>query len=153
MAPTPISISRPTSVGYMPLSPYIDDETTFANNVLCPRYADQDPTSALPSPASIQSFDILESIPWRRSYISLDSGTEMQYRKRWREYRAQIVVVALLLILSTTALTLGISLAIQHSNKQLQSTCLSHHGGDRCADPTWARCVVRDGPGYCQGVM
>lgn len=96
----------------MPLSPYIDDETTIADNLLCPRYADQDPTSAPPSPASIQSFDILESIPWRRSYISLDYDTERNYRKRWRKYRAQIVAVMLLFILSTTALTLGVFLAI-----------------------------------------
>ncbi|KAF1366136.1 hypothetical protein EJ07DRAFT_85177, partial [Lizonia empirigonia] len=102
-----ISISRPASIGYMPLSPYIDDETTFGNNVLCPRYADQDPTSAPPSPASIQSFDILESIPWRRSYILLDPNQQRDYRKRWRKYRAQIITIALLLILSTTALTLG----------------------------------------------
>jgi len=137
----------------MPLSPYIDDDTTFANNVLCPRYADQDPTSAPPSPASIQSFDILESIPWRRSYISLDSVRQPDYHRRWRKYRAQIIVIILLLVLSTTALTLGISLAIHHSNKQLRSTCILHYGGDRCADPTWARCVIRSGLGYCQGVL
>lgn len=137
----------------MPLSPYIDDGMAFANNILCPRYADQDPTSAPPSPASVQSFDILESIPWRRSYISLGPDTERNYRKRWRKYRAQIIVIMLLLVLSTIALILGISLAIQHSNKQLRSTCLSHYGGDRCADPVWARCVTREGLGYCQGVM
>lgn len=138
----------------MPLSPHIDDDTTFAaNNVLCPRYADQDPTSAPPSPASIQSFDILESIPWRRSYISLDSDMERNYRKRWRKYRAQIIAIMLLLILSTSALTLGISLAIQQSNKQLRLKCVSHYGGSRCADPTWARCVIREGLGYCQGAI
>lgn len=137
----------------MPLSPYIDDDTMFANNALCPRYADQDLTSAPPSPASIQSFDILESIPWRRSYIALNSDTERNYRERWRKYRVQIVVIMLLLTLSTTALTLGISLAIQHSNKQLRSTCLSRYGGDKCADPTWARCIIREGLGYCEGVL
>ncbi|KAF1933839.1 uncharacterized protein M421DRAFT_28595, partial [Didymella exigua CBS 183.55] len=109
-----ISTSRPTSIGYMPLSPYIDDDTTFANNLLCPRYADQDPTSAPPSPASIQSFDILDSIAWRRSYISLESETHRDCRKRWRKYRAQIIAIMLLLIFSTIALTQGISLAVQH---------------------------------------
>ena len=137
----------------MPLSPYIDDDTTFANNVLCPRYPDQDPTSAPPSPASIQSFDILEAIPWRKSYMSLGSDNGRGYRKRWRKYRVQIIAIMLLLILSTTALTLGISLAIQQSNKQLRSICLSRYGGDRCTDPTWARCVTRKGLGYCKGVM
>jgi hypothetical protein len=137
----------------MPLSPYTDDDTTFANNVLCPRYADQDPTSAPPSPASIQSFDILEVIPWRKSYISLGSDNGHSYRKHWQKYRAQIITIMLLLVLSTTALTLGISLAIQQSNKQLRSTCLSRYGGDRCTDPIWARCVIREGPGYCKGVM
>lgn len=136
----------------MPLSPYIDDQT-FANNVLCPRYADQDLTSAPPSPASIQSFDILESVPWRKSYVSLDTDTHRDYRNRWRKYRAQIIAIMLLLILSSTALTLGISLAVQHSRGQLRSTCHSRYGGDRCAEPAWARCVIREGLGYCQGVM
>jgi hypothetical protein len=61
----------------MPLSPYIDDDLALA-----PRYADRDMTSAPPSPASIQSFDILEAIPWRKSYISLDADTEHNYQKR-----------------------------------------------------------------------
>ncbi len=137
----------------MPLSPYIDDDTTFANNVLCPRYADQDPTSAPPSSASIQSFDILESIPWRRSYISTNPDTKHDYNRQWRKYRVEIIAVMLLLVLSTTALTLGISLAIRHSSKQLELTCLSRYGGERCRDPTWARCVIRNGLGYCQGVL
>ena len=132
----------------MPSSPYIDDDLALA-----PRYADRDMTSAPPSPASIQSFDILEAIPWRKSYISLDTDTGHNYQKRWRKYRLQILVAMLLLILSTTALSLGITLAVHHSNKQLQSTCLSRYGGDRCADPAWARCIIRDGLGYCQGVM
>lgn len=76
-----------------------------------------------------------------------------EYRNCWRKYRAQLVAIMLLLILSTTALTLGISLAVQHSRGQLRSTCLSRYGGDRCAEPAWARCVVREGLGYCQGVM
>lgn len=69
------------------------------------------------------------------------------------KHRIQIIVIMLLLTLSTTALTLGVSLAIQHSNKQLRSTCLSRYGGDRCADPTWARCIIRWGLGYCEGEL
>ncbi|ORY19725.1 hypothetical protein BCR34DRAFT_448740, partial [Clohesyomyces aquaticus] len=60
----------PRRAGYTPLSPYTDDDNALSNNLICPRYADSDPTSAPPSPASIESFDILDSVAWRRGHTS-----------------------------------------------------------------------------------
>ncbi|KAF1939109.1 hypothetical protein EJ02DRAFT_266233 [Clathrospora elynae] len=114
-------MSRPPTAGYRPLSPYTDDDTTFANNLLCPRYAECDPTYAPPSPASIESFDVLDNIPWRRSYIPLDSGERRgsgvcnRLRGRWLKNKSRGMTV-LLLTLVVSGCTLGGYLAIKHKN-------------------------------------
>ncbi|CAO2657322.1 Nn.00g034480.m01.CDS01 [Neocucurbitaria sp. VM-36] len=123
LAPT---VSRPTLAGYTPFSPYTDDPTIFANNVLCPRYAESDPTSAPPSPASIESFDVLDNTPWRRSYISLDSrgsqsNTIETLLQRWKKNRARIIVVLLLSTLLVTGSTLGGYFAVAHEKEKLRN--------------------------------
>ncbi|KAH3912354.1 hypothetical protein HBI56_004690 [Parastagonospora nodorum] len=94
-------MSQLDNVRYQPLAPYTDDDT-----LLCPRYAENDPTSAPPSPASIESFDILDSIPWRRSYISLDSNGASLSR-RWRTRKAQITALVWVLTLLLTGCAVG----------------------------------------------
>ncbi|EUC47075.1 hypothetical protein COCMIDRAFT_71429, partial [Bipolaris oryzae ATCC 44560] len=95
--------STPTGQGYRIFSPYTDDDTAFANKTLCPRYAECDPTSAPPSPASVESLEIFDSIPWRRDYIALDPRTRARRNSRLRagwmqnKLRATIVIVLLLL--------------------------------------------------------
>ncbi|KAH7078420.1 hypothetical protein FB567DRAFT_596019 [Paraphoma chrysanthemicola] len=118
MAPTShrLQTPRPNTAGYSPLPPYSDHEdSTFANNLLCPRYAENDPTSAPPSPASIESFDVLDSIPWRQSYISIDSGHEgTRLRRQWAKYRTRIFAVLLLLVLLVTGCAVSTYLALAH---------------------------------------
>jgi hypothetical protein len=101
--------------GYTPLAPYSDEnDTTFAHNTLCPRYAENDLTSAPPSPASIESFDVLDSIPWRRSYISLGNETNHStLRRRWRKHRARAIAVILLFTLLCLGCGTGVSIALQ----------------------------------------
>ncbi|KAH7402681.1 hypothetical protein BKA66DRAFT_449281 [Pyrenochaeta sp. MPI-SDFR-AT-0127] len=145
-------------MGYRSLSAYTDDDTAVANNLLLPRYAESDPTSSPPSPASIESFDVLDSIPWRRSYISLDSGSSQdrrldRLRKRCRGKKTRIVAILLLFILFVTGCTLGGYLAVKHEKDKLKDNCYARNGGDRCAELTWARCVARNGFGYCEGFM
>lgn len=108
-------MSKLQTVGYKPLAPYSDDDTTFANNLLCPRYAENDLTSAPPSPASIESFDVLDSIPWRRSYISLDNGAGSgRLRKQWKRHRAQAIALLLLFLLAMTGCGVGGYMAVRH---------------------------------------
>ncbi|KAI8937448.1 hypothetical protein NX059_005170 [Plenodomus lindquistii] len=111
-----ITTSMPATAGYKPLALYTDDDTAVANTLLCPRYADTDPTSAPPSPASIESFDILDNVPWRRSYISLGrtSAQEAALRRRWRYDRARILAALLLSTLVAAGCTLGGILAARH---------------------------------------
>lgn len=94
-------MSHLDDVRYQPLALYTDDDT-----LLCPRYAENDPTSAPPSPASIESFDILDSVPWRRSYISLDdNGADLSRRSRTR--KAQITALVWVLTLLLTGCAVG----------------------------------------------
>jgi hypothetical protein len=106
--------------GYTPLAPYSDaNDTTFAHNTLCPRYAENDLTSAPPSPASIESFDVLDSIPWRRSYISLGNETDRSaLSRRRRRHRARAIAVLLLLTLLCLGCGVGVSIALQHSQNK-----------------------------------
>jgi hypothetical protein len=112
------------TLGYKLLAPYSDeDDTTFAHNTLCPRYAENDLTSAPPSPASIQSFDVLDSIPWRRSYISLGNETDSSKRsKRWKKQRARAIVLLLLFTLLSLGCGVGVYMAIKHGNKKQDLT-------------------------------
>lgn len=142
--------SRPVTAGYLPLAPYTDEDTTFANHVLCPRYAENDPTSAPPSPASLESFDILDSIPWRRSYISLDTpaGESSTFRhalaNRWRKHRARVIAITLLLALLLTGCTLA---AYITSQTHLTTQCLARNGGEKCKQAQWAKCIAHNGLG------
>ena len=124
-------MSPPRNAGYVAAPPsYTDDEGVFSNNDLCPRYADADPSSAPPSPASVESFDILESIPWRRSYIA--PGGSYQYgssgfrrassprealRALWKRSLTRILAAALLVAVTTTTLILVGTTAARKSKR------------------------------------
>ncbi|KAF2030311.1 hypothetical protein EK21DRAFT_38754, partial [Setomelanomma holmii] len=105
---------------YKSLSSYSDHEDAIvANSLLCPRYAENDPTSAPPSPASIESFDILDSIPWRRSYISSDSGPDgRRLARQWKKQRMRVIVASLLLALLVTGCTISAYLAVKHEKSK-----------------------------------
>jgi hypothetical protein len=97
------------------LTPYTDDD----DHLLCPRYAENDPTSAPPSPASIESFGIMDSIPWRRSYISLDdSAVATRLHQRRRARRTRVIALSLLMSLSVVAVSSGGYLALQHGKSK-----------------------------------
>ncbi|EUC34186.1 hypothetical protein COCCADRAFT_36139 [Bipolaris zeicola 26-R-13] len=115
--------STPTGGGYRIFSPYTDDDTAFANNTLCPRYAECDPTSAPPSPASIESLEIFDSIPWRRDYIALDPRTRARHsrlRAGWMQnkVRATIVLVLLLLAVLAAGTALVLYLSVVHGKSK-----------------------------------
>jgi len=154
-----IFISRPQAVGYKPLSvsPYSDHDNELSNSLICPRYAENDTSSAPPSPASIESFDILDSIAWRRGYTSHDSGVKARscdvLRKRWPKNRAQIIVILLVFTLFLIGCAVGGYAAIRHEAASTRNTCIAREGGDRCEEPAWARCIALNGVGYCEGVM
>jgi hypothetical protein len=106
-------------MGYRPVTPYSDDEITFANNLLCPRYAENDPTSAPPSPTAIESFDVLDSIPWRRSYIGLDDGAEARMQQRlMRKHRAIFCALLAMSALLLTGCGVGGYLALKHASSK-----------------------------------
>ncbi|KAF1913820.1 hypothetical protein BDU57DRAFT_323708 [Ampelomyces quisqualis] len=109
-----------TTLDYKPLTPYSDlDDTAFANTTLCPRYAEDDPTSAPPSPASIHAFDVLDSIPWRRSYISLDPGTEhARLRVRWKNQKLRAIVFFLLVAMLGLGCGVAAYTAVKYGKKQ-----------------------------------
>ncbi|KAH6878265.1 hypothetical protein BKA58DRAFT_435968 [Alternaria rosae] len=116
-----ITTANSSTAGYKLLSPYTDDDTTFAHNTLCPRYAESDPTSAPPSPASVESFEILDSIPWRRGYIALDnhgrqSGNTL--RSRWMRNKVRAMVLLLLLTLLVAGCVLGGYMTIKHGKSK-----------------------------------
>jgi hypothetical protein len=104
-------MSQLDNIRYQPLALYTDDDT-----LLCPRYAENDPTSAPPSPASIESFDILDSIPWRQSYISLDNSAGQS--RRWRMCKAQLTALVLLLTLLLSGSSVGGYVAVKHGKNK-----------------------------------
>jgi hypothetical protein len=127
--PISISMSPPRNASYVPPPSYTDDESLFSNNDLCPRYADADPSSAPPSPASVESFDILESIPWRRSYIAPGSYTHSTRRAspreillaQWKQSRVRVGVVAttlLILLLILVGITAAGHLALRDAKSK-----------------------------------
>jgi hypothetical protein len=150
-----IFISRPQAGGYIAL-PYSDDNSpssALSNaNLLCPRYAENDTSSAPPSPASIESFDILDSIAWRRGYTSHASGARPR-RWRNRKHRAHIIAIAVVFALFLIGCSVGAYAAIRHEAVKTRETCLTREGGERCDDAAWARCIASNGVGYCEGVM
>lgn len=153
-----ISISKPKMAGYKPLSPYTDDENALSNNLLCPRYAESDSSSAPPSPASIESFDILDSIAWRRGYTSHNSKDVRSracgfLRSRWKKNRAHMIAILLLFLLLVAACTTGGILAVRHKRVQTRAACYTRAGGARCEQPTWAKCIATNGLGFCEGIM
>ncbi|KAF2192724.1 hypothetical protein K469DRAFT_717313 [Zopfia rhizophila CBS 207.26] len=94
--------SKPTN--NKPVSPYTDDDSALSNNLICPRYADSDSSSAPPSPASIESFDILDSVAWRRSHTSYSSqGKRVRASDilslKWRKNKPEIMYIVLIFTL------------------------------------------------------
>lgn len=153
-------ISRPETAGYKALevAPYTDDDdASLANNLLCPRYAENDTSSAPPSPASIESFDVLDSIAWRRGYTSRETGAKARtcdaVRKRWRKNRAQLIALLLVFALLLLGCAVGAVLALRYETGRTAARCVVREGGERCAETAWARCVAGNGVGFCEGVM
>jgi hypothetical protein len=109
-----------TTLNYKPLTPYSDsDESVFANTTLCPRYAENDLTSAPPSPASIESFHVLDSIPWRRSYISLDTATEhAKLRMRWKKQQIRVIVLFLVVAALGVGCVVAAYMAVKHGKSK-----------------------------------
>ena len=145
-------------MGYIPLTPYIDDESTLANNLLCPRYAENDATSAPPSPASIESFDILDSVAWRQGHFwhhSRDAKARAcgALGSRWQKNRSQIICAILLLLLLVAGCVVGSTIAWRYQNTKLREDCTRREGGKRCEEISWAKCVAMNGVGYCEGAL
>ncbi|KAL5390129.1 hypothetical protein PMIN06_001497 [Paraphaeosphaeria minitans] len=162
MAPISLSLSpsMPKAASYMPVpfSPYSDDEAALSNTILQPHYAESIVSDTPTSPASIESFDILDSIAWRRGYTSYETheGRSRAYevlRKRGRKNRAQIIATLLLFTLFIAGCAIGGWAVVQHQGTQAREACLAREGGERCNDPAWAKCVAINGAGYCLGVM
>lgn len=153
--------TRPQILGYNPLSPYSEDDSTFANHLLCPRYAENDSTSAPPSPTELESFDVLDSIPWRRSYISLDigAGEGGKYRaisKYYNRNRSRILAIIVMFILLVSGCALGAYLIMTRARSELREACIARSGApnvDKCEQIKWAQCIVRNGFGFCEGYM
>jgi hypothetical protein len=103
-------------------SQYSDDEIAFANDILCPRYAENDPTSAPPSPASIESFDVLESIPWRRSYVGLDGSANIRQSQQLRTRRRRVMILSSLVAVLVLGCGIGGYLAIRQKNDEFRKT-------------------------------
>ncbi|KAF1966893.1 hypothetical protein BU23DRAFT_378640, partial [Bimuria novae-zelandiae CBS 107.79] len=102
-----------------PFSPYLDDTGALSNSIICPRYAESDISDTPTSPASIESFDILDSIAWRRGYMSHDTGDGRRkaidvLRRRWRKNRARIVAVILLFTLFVVGCAVGGWAVVRH---------------------------------------
>ncbi|KAF2109303.1 hypothetical protein BDV96DRAFT_636335 [Lophiotrema nucula] len=148
----PIMLKSTKSNDYQSLSPYIDDDNALSNNLICPRYADSDPTSAPPSPSSIESFDILDPVAWRRGYTSWDNGTG-KVRTYWRKRRSQIIGFLLLLLLLIAGCATGAYFAVRYEYGRLKNDCSARGGGERCNELKWAKCVSRNGLGFCEGIL
>lgn len=130
----------------------------LSNNVLQPRYAESIASDTPTSPVSIESFDILDSIAWRRGYTSHETHERRQrvyevLRKKWRTNRTHVVAVLLLFSLFVTACAVGGWAVVRHQSAQLRETCLARDGGVRCDEPAWVKCIASNGAGYCAGVM
>ncbi|KAK7188673.1 hypothetical protein DPSP01_013302 [Paraphaeosphaeria sporulosa] len=161
MAPISLSLSpsRPKAASYtpVPFSPYSDDNAAVSNNVQ-PRYAESIVSDTPTSPASIESFDILDSIAWRRGYTSYETHESRQrayevLRKKWRKNRALIIAILLLFTLFVAGCAIGGWAVVRHESMRAKEACLAREGGERCNDPAWSKCVAINGTGYCSGVM
>ncbi|KAF1959005.1 hypothetical protein CC80DRAFT_546322 [Byssothecium circinans] len=161
MAPGPIhlSTSHPSTALYTPLTPYLDttSPTSLSNNILYPE-EESTRSSSPPSPASIESFDILDSIAWRRGHTSWDPQTVRTracdvLRKRWKRNRGQIIAVLILLLLVLVGCSVGGWAAVRRGKGRVGEVCVKREGGERCGEGKWAECVARNGRGYCEGVM
>ncbi|KAF2022074.1 hypothetical protein BU24DRAFT_457971 [Aaosphaeria arxii CBS 175.79] len=129
--------------------------TTLADDLLCPRYADRDASSAPPSPASIESFDVLlDSTAWRRGEISLGgSGSAfsssnnllgacscLPWSRRARQQRQHrrpppqqgvifFFLILLALMLLACAALAGGTLAMRHETRRTRAECYRRSGG------------------------
>jgi hypothetical protein len=60
----------------------------------------------------------LDSIPWRRSYISLGNETDnKKLSRRWKRHRARAIVLLLLFTVLSLGCGVGGYIAIKHRNK------------------------------------
>lgn len=135
-----------------------NDDSTFADNHLCPRYAECDANSAPPSPVSMERFDILDNIPWRQSYMSLDEAgfQESIHRisdRKWKTNKTHIAAILLAIALLVIGCVVGVHVAMVRERRATTARCHVRGGGDKCKQPTWAECISRNGLGYCQGVV
>ncbi|KAF2007220.1 hypothetical protein P154DRAFT_516992 [Amniculicola lignicola CBS 123094] len=149
---------KPNSAHYNLLSPYTDSDPSLSNTLICPRYADADPSSAPPSPASIESFDVLDSVAWRRSHTTYIPHVDKvrccnNLGKTWRQRKGQVMALGMLLTLLLLVCSLGGYFAVRHERGKIREACYKREGGDKCTEFEWARCVVRNGKGYCEGVL
>ncbi|KAF2703878.1 hypothetical protein K504DRAFT_507401 [Pleomassaria siparia CBS 279.74] len=161
MSPQPIALTSnfPKSLFYTP-TPFAytdDDDNALANNLLCPRYAENDSSSAPPSPASIESFDILDSVAWRQGHSSYNSrGGQVRacaiLGSRWRDNKARILWILLLMVLLAAGGVVAGMSAWRHQRASARDECVRREGGERCREITWAKCVAVNGVGYCEGI-
>ncbi|KAH7127040.1 hypothetical protein B0J11DRAFT_505751 [Dendryphion nanum] len=181
LPPISINISAPKASNFIPMSPspfpshpaslYTTtgtNEPSSPKTLLYPRYADADSSSAPPSPASMESFDILDAGgAWRRGGGGMDGeGYDSRARaKRWRK----TWWIVLFLILGALVLGGGLlgagfgekwkgnngNSADGMSREEVRRECERRGGGEeKCSsDVEWAGCVVRSGVGYCEGVL
>lgn len=148
---------QPPSLKSLPLPPYAGDDTP-SNTLICPHYAESDCSTAAPSPSTIESFDVLDSIPWRRSYISLDAKTgrprfSEALRVRWRENKRRIIIIVLLFTVLVAGSFAAGSLAVERSRGHTREACRKRGDGSLCEDVRWAKCVSTNGLGFCEGAM
>jgi len=107
------------TLGQKSIPRYYDDETAFAHSVLCPRYAENDPAFAPPSPASIESFDALDSVPWRGSYIGSEASVHTGLQKRCKSSRGKQITILLLLACLVTGCGVITFLMVKHGRPQM----------------------------------
>lgn len=62
-------------------------------------------------------------------------------------------MILLLFTLFVAGCTIGGYLAIKHEKEKLRINCYSRNGGEKCEQLPWAKCVARNGLGYCEGIM
>jgi len=151
-------------------------ETTMNNNanisdtrVLIPRYADADTdsdsdTSSVPlSPASLESFDFTDNVPWRQGQPRDSFALDTKHRRtrsssfppRYSVLRARrtlILCVMLAVMLLVSGCAFGGMKARQFEKVRLRRVCEDRAGGEKCRlSESWAKCVAVDGLGVCEG--
>ncbi|CAI6335709.1 unnamed protein product [Periconia digitata] len=170
-------MSRPPSAAHNPLSPYnhhhqlhsqSSSPTLLTTNLLFPE-TDSSSTrtrdlSSPPSPtASIESFDILDSIAWRRGHDHYSHHNSRGSRRtcnvfgrRWS--RAHVIAVLLFFALFLVGCVVGGWAAARwEKDGRVRKECVRRGGGgERCwgkGEWAWAQCVAGNGVGFCEGML